>query len=170
VAVAFRLRDALRPPQRILHEVGLQPGMTVLDYGCGPGGFALAAARMVGPVGRVYAVDIHPLAVNSVARAALRAGIANIRALHADQLAALGPESVHRALLYDVLHALTAPAATLAGIQRVLKPRGTLSVSDHHMNEQELLAKATVGGLFRPAGRGRYTYAFAPARRSEVAT
>ena len=33
----LRLRDFLRPPSRMLRECGLHPGMTVLDFGCGPG-------------------------------------------------------------------------------------------------------------------------------------
>lgn len=46
---AFRLRDWLHPLAGILHEAGVRPGMTVLDFGCGPGGLSLAAARLVGP-------------------------------------------------------------------------------------------------------------------------
>jgi len=57
MSLKFRLRDFFRPPERILREAGIRNGMTVLDFGCGPGGFSLAAAKLVGPGGRVYAAD-----------------------------------------------------------------------------------------------------------------
>jgi 23S rRNA U2552 (ribose-2'-O)-methylase RlmE/FtsJ len=61
MSLEFRLRDFFRPPERILREAGIRDGLTVLDFGCGPGGFSQAAAKLVGPEGRVYAVDNHPL-------------------------------------------------------------------------------------------------------------
>ena len=42
-----------------LEEAGLGSGMTMVDYGCGPGFVTLRAGEMVGPAGRVYALDIH---------------------------------------------------------------------------------------------------------------
>jgi len=44
MSLMFCVRDWLRPPTRILQKAGVRPGMAVLDFGCGPGGFSLAAA------------------------------------------------------------------------------------------------------------------------------
>ena len=41
-------------PKEILADLGIRSGQTVVDYGCGPGYFTLAAAQMVGPTGRVF--------------------------------------------------------------------------------------------------------------------
>jgi len=54
MSLMFCVRDWLRPPTRILQESGVRPGMAVLDFGCGRGGFSLAAASLVGPEGHVY--------------------------------------------------------------------------------------------------------------------
>jgi len=78
MALEYRLRDLLRPPDWILRQVGVRPGMDVLDLGCGPGSFSLAAAGLVGPEGSVYAVDIHPLAIRRVGRAANRLGVSHL--------------------------------------------------------------------------------------------
>ena len=43
----------------LLENLGLEAGMTVVEYGCGPGLVALQAAVMVGPSGKVYGIDIH---------------------------------------------------------------------------------------------------------------
>jgi predicted methyltransferase len=160
----IRLRDLMRSPAKVLHAVGLRPGMTVLDFGCGPGGFSLAASRLVGPEGLVYAVDIQPLALESVRRAALRRGLGNVRPLPGERVGEVPEASVDVALLYDVLHIRPDAAsmrAVLTTIRRALKPAGLLSVSDHHMNGQSLLDAVTGGGLFRLAGKTRRTHEFA---------
>src|SRR4051794_7028381 len=41
----------------VLRCAGLQPGMRVLDAGCGAGDVSLIAARMVGPTGAVLGID-----------------------------------------------------------------------------------------------------------------
>ena len=43
--------------QDMLRRAGLQPGMHVLDIGCGVGDVSLLAARMVGPEGQVLGID-----------------------------------------------------------------------------------------------------------------
>jgi SAM-dependent methyltransferase len=45
------------PTERCLREAGLEPGMRVLDLGCGIGDVAMLAARIVAPGGEVVAVD-----------------------------------------------------------------------------------------------------------------
>ncbi len=45
---------------------GIGEGMTVVDYGCGPGRYTIALAGLVGEKGKVYALDIHELAVETV--------------------------------------------------------------------------------------------------------
>ena len=51
------LRRLISDPKRILAGL-VEPGMTVVDLGCGPGFFTLPLAEMVGPQGRVIAVDL----------------------------------------------------------------------------------------------------------------
>jgi ubiquinone/menaquinone biosynthesis C-methylase UbiE len=40
--------------------------MTVVDYGCGPGRYTIRFARLVGANGRVFEVDLRPLAMRMV--------------------------------------------------------------------------------------------------------
>jgi ubiquinone/menaquinone biosynthesis C-methylase UbiE len=53
--------------ERLLHEIGLRPGMRVLDLGCGAGDVSMLAAELVGPSGVVMGIDRNP-EVLSVAR------------------------------------------------------------------------------------------------------
>ncbi len=57
-----RFVDVRKP----LERAGIKEGQTVLDFGCGPGFYAIAAARMVGAKGKVYALDIQPLAYDMI--------------------------------------------------------------------------------------------------------
>jgi ubiquinone/menaquinone biosynthesis C-methylase UbiE len=136
--------------------------MTVLDFGCGPGSFSVAAARLVGPSGHVHAVDANPLAHRYVERAAARRGLANVSTLLADRPAGIETASVDVVLLYDVLHNVSEPEALMADLHRVLKTDGTLSVSDHHMSEEAIEAAVTGGGRFRRTARHRKTISFQP--------
>ena len=44
----------------LLDEVGVSPGLKVLDVACGPGTVARKAAIRLGPSGRVTACDLSP--------------------------------------------------------------------------------------------------------------
>ena len=49
----------IRNPYDILRNIGIKEGMSVLDIGAGPGFFTIPAAKIVGPNGRVFALDIY---------------------------------------------------------------------------------------------------------------
>ena len=67
----FKFRDLMTSPTKFLEHTGISPGWNVLDYGCGTGSYSIPAAQLVGPMGKVYAADIHPLAINEVQKKAI---------------------------------------------------------------------------------------------------
>lgn len=160
MAWKFRIRDRLRPPSQILREAGVRDGMTVLDFGCGPGGFAIAAAKLVGKQGRVYAFDIHPLALKYVQRAIANENIQNVMVIGSDAISQIPEESIDLVLAYDILHDLAEPVKILSMMHRMLKPQGVLSVSDHHLDETSILSKVTADGLFVLAERNQQLFQF----------
>jgi ubiquinone/menaquinone biosynthesis C-methylase UbiE len=160
MSVMFKVRDRLQPRREILEEVGIKPGSRVLDYGCGPGGYVADTARQVGESGMVYALDVHPLAVRSVQSSAKKKHLPNVQTILSDCQTGLPDGSIDVVLLYDTFHALSDPDAVLAELHRVLKPNGTLSFSDHHMSEDEILYEVTGRHLFRLSRKGGRTYGF----------
>jgi ubiquinone/menaquinone biosynthesis C-methylase UbiE len=156
----FRLREILTPPARVIREAGILEGGRVLDYGCGLGSHALAAAELVGPTGQVFAADVDPLAVERVRAVAAKRQVRNIKTILTDCDTGLEGSSLDVVLFYDTLHVLADPAKVLRELHRVLRPGGTLSFSDHHLDEQEVLARVPAGGLFALAARGLKTYTF----------
>jgi len=159
----IRVRDRIRSPLAVLRQVGVRPSMTVLDYGCGPGGFTLAAARLVGAAGRVYAVDIAPVALAAVRRAARRHGLANVDVLALSETDRVPAGSVDLVLMYDILHIYPGPEwarTSLSVVHRWLTDAGVLSVRDHHLNGPALAQVVTAAGLFRAAGSSGRSYQF----------
>ncbi len=70
------LRRLLESPEKLLGPY-IEPGMTVLEPGCGLGYFSLPMARMVGPEGRIVSVDIEPRAVARLKRRAEKRGLSS---------------------------------------------------------------------------------------------
>lgn len=160
MSLSFKVRDFFVPPGRILSEAGIQPGFTVLDYGCGPGSFVIPLSELVGESGRVYAADMHPLAVRRIESIALKKRLTNVIAIRSECETRLPDGSMDAVLLYDTFHALTDPEKVLRELHRVLRQGGILSFSDHHTTETDMVSGITGAGLFRLSRKGKRTYTF----------
>lgn len=160
MSLIFRIRDLILPRRDVLEEVGIKPGFHVLDYGCGPGAYISALGRLLGTSGKIYALDINPLAIRAVQKIALREKIENLETIQSDRETGLPDNSLDVVLLYDVFHGLSNPRGVLEEIHRVLKPDGILSFSDHHIGEDEIISRVTETGLFRLSRKGSKTYSF----------
>ena len=81
--IGARLRRTGRwdPREKILYERELRPGMTVVDAGANVGYFSLLFARLVGPTGRVFALEPDPRNFNLLRRNIDRNGYRNITAV-----------------------------------------------------------------------------------------
>jgi ubiquinone/menaquinone biosynthesis C-methylase UbiE len=157
--LTFMIRDLVSPPERKVREAGIRPGFSVLDYGCGPGSYTIPAARMAGSPGRVYALDINLLALESVRKRALKKGLSNIEVIHSECKTGLESAIIDVVLMYDVFHELDTPRDVLQEMHRIMKPGAVMSLSDHHLKEEEILT-GVCGDLFELARKGEYTYTF----------
>jgi ubiquinone/menaquinone biosynthesis C-methylase UbiE len=160
MSFGYTFRDFFLPRKNILHEAGIKPGFHVLDFGCGPGGYIIAAAALAGTSGRIYALDIHPLAIQRVQHIVAKRQLKNVETILSDRKTGLPAKSVDCVLLFDIFHSLSNPDGVLKEIHRILKPKGILSFNDHHMKEAEIAARITKGKLFRLSGKGKKTYRF----------
>lgn len=160
MALFFKFRDFFLPRMNIVKEVGIEPGFHVLDYGCGPGSYIVPLAKLVGESGKIYALDIHPLAIQMVQDIAARKGLRNIETVHSDCATGLENGAIDVVLLYDTYHDVTNPDGVLEELHRVLKPDSVLSLTDHHMKEDEILSQITRNNLFVLSRKGKKTYSF----------
>ena len=161
MSFGFKFRDFFSPRKNTLAEVNIKPAFNIHDYGCGPGSYTTVAARLVGSSGKVYALDIHPLAIQQVQKIAIKKRLTNIITILSDCVTGLPDESIDVVLLYDTLHDLSEPDKILAELHRVLKPDGILSFNDHHLKEEnEIIARIAGRGLFKLSGKGKRVYNF----------
>ncbi len=100
-------RRGAPPAEQTLAHLDLKAGQIVADVGCGPGFFTLPAARMVGPTGLVYAVDVEPTMLNLVRARATAENLHHIeiRPSHRDRIPlddATADLTICALLLHDV--------------------------------------------------------------------
>jgi len=161
MAAEFKIRDALKPRKNIIEEVGIKQGFRVLDFGCGPGGYVLPVSELIGETGKLYALDVLPVAIDMVKNLAKKKNLKNVETILSECNTGLPNNSADVVLLYDTFHDLDNQNAVLEELHRVLKPNGTLSFSDHHMKEADITSAITTKDLFRLLRKGEYTYSFA---------
>jgi SAM-dependent methyltransferase len=109
----------------------IRPGEAVVDLGCGAGFDAFVAAQLVGPTGRVVAIDMSPEML-AIAEANLKAAeFSNLefRLAHVEDLPFPG-ESFNVALSNGVLNLIPDKPQALREIFRVLRPDGRLQACD----------------------------------------
>jgi ubiquinone/menaquinone biosynthesis C-methylase UbiE len=145
----FKNRDKKYPPHLKIEKTKIKEGDIVLDYGCGPGSYTLAAAEIVGDTGKIYAADIHPLAIDEVKERAKKKGLKNIQTILTDCETNLDDNSIDLVLLLDIYHDLSDPEIILRELHRVLKKEGWLTFDDHHLKEKEIINKITNNNLFK---------------------
>jgi ubiquinone/menaquinone biosynthesis C-methylase UbiE len=160
MSLGFKLRDLFKPRGRVLGETSIRKGDTVLDFGCGPGGYIKPLSKMVGPYGKIYALDINPQAINTVKDFAARNHLANIETIISDCKTGLTDGSTDYVLLFDVLHHLPQPETILAEFHRVLKPDGILAMSDHHMKDEDINNIIGGSGYFKLKIREKNAFLF----------
>lgn len=156
------LRRLTQNPSRLLRPL-VREGMTVVEPGCGMGYFTLDLARMVGPRGRVVAVDLQERMLAGLRRRAARAGLAgriDARLARADHLGIDDLRAqVDLALAFYVVHEVAAPGAFFAELAVALAPDGRVLVVEPPLHvsragfERSLAAAADAG--LRVAGRPR---------------
>ena len=113
--------------EAVLRRAGIEPGMQVLDVGCGAGDVSLLAARLVAPGGRVVGVDMSAEALNTARTRAAQLGQTNTEFVPADLNAGVPelPEKSFDAVIgRAMLYALKDPAALLRSLRRYLREGG----------------------------------------------
>jgi 2-polyprenyl-3-methyl-5-hydroxy-6-metoxy-1,4-benzoquinol methylase len=112
--------------QRVIAALGVQPGMRLLDAGCGSGQWAVGFAEYGS---QVTAIDLSPSMLSHARQNAAEAGV-DIEFREGDIAGIEDPEAT-----YDVIHCRCSlqfnpdPVAVLRVFQRILKPEGRLFVA-----------------------------------------
>jgi len=143
-----------------IKEAHLKKGFKVLDYASGPGRYILAVSKAIGTTGKLYALDTAPLALEMVRQIVDKNKLLNVKTIESDCNTGLPDEELDVVMLYDAFHGLVDQKAILSELNRVLKPKGALSFSDIHMEENDIVSSVTCYGLFKLKSKNLLTYTF----------
>ena len=120
-------RESEESPSKAIRALDIKPGMTVCDLGAGSGYYTVRMSRLVGPSGKVYAVDIQPKMLDLLARRLKSEGINNVvPVLSSEDDPKLPPKSQDLILLVDVYHEFARPQIMLQRMREALKDDGRL--------------------------------------------
>jgi ubiquinone/menaquinone biosynthesis C-methylase UbiE len=147
-------------PTRNLSQFGLSEGLRVADFGAGSGAYTMAAARLVGGSGRVYAVDVQKDLLTRIKNLAQYEGLRNVEIMWGDVErpggTKLGDQALDAVIISNLLFQLEDRDGCIAEVARVLKPRGRVLLvdwSDSFGNlgprPQEVVPLRTARELFR---------------------
>ena len=126
----------------MLANLGIKRGMTVCDMGCGNGFYSLQLAKMVGPKGRVLAVDVQPQMLLMLRQRAEKAGIDNITPiLGSFHNPRLPTGTIDLVLMVDVYHEFSHPEHMLAAMHAGLKPDGLIALLEYREEDPKVPIK-----------------------------
>ena len=126
----------------MLAELGVKPGMTVCDMGCGNGFYSLQLAKMVGPEGKVLSVDIQPEMLKLLKERAAKAKITNIEPiLGALDDPKLPKGKVDLILCVDVYHEFSHPEQMLSAMRESLSPQGLVALLEYREEDPKVPIK-----------------------------
>jgi len=149
MSLMFSIRDRFVNVSKILDDFNIKPGHVVIDYGCGPGSFVNKASEMVGENGKVFAVDIHELAIEAINSRIKKDELGNVKAVLAnDGKCPLEDNIADRIYALDMFHMISKPKPFLQELHRLIKHDGFLFISDGHQSRKESLAKIKEFELF----------------------
>ncbi|MBV9680631.1 MAG: methyltransferase domain-containing protein [Solirubrobacterales bacterium] len=142
-AVSEEMLKALKP----------EPGQTILELAAGTGETGFAAARAIGPDGRLISTDFAPEMVAAARRGSERLGLANVehREMDAEHMD-LDDDSVDGVLCRWGYMLMADPARALAETRRVLRRGGRLSLSVWGAAERNPWASLPAKALMKHTG------------------
>lgn len=146
-------RRWLQNPRKILSPY-IRDGMTVLDFGCGPGFFTISMAELVGLTGHVFAVDLQE-GMLSLLESRIRGSMLESRiTLHRCSSDRIGLRAaVDFILAFYVLHEVPDQHRWFREAAELLRPNGLLLVVEprpFHVSKadfQQTILAAGIAGL-----------------------
>lgn len=142
------LRRLIHPPAKVVGPY-IEAGDAVMDVGCGMGHFSLGMARLVGPEGRVYAVDLQGEMLEVTMKRAAREGLEKIIEPIRCTPDSLGVASeLDFALASWMLHEVPDQRGFLIQVRELLKPEGRFLFTEpgFHVKAAEMEAELKLAG------------------------
>jgi len=148
--VTFKAVDFLFPYiDKRVTRFGIREGMTIVHYGCGPGRHTTRFSRLVGEAGKVYAIDIHELAIEAVKKKIEKCGLRNVEPLLASGYDSTVPDHAADVVCaIDMFFVIKRPTEFLGELRRITKKDGLLVIDDGHQPREATKEKILDSGFW----------------------
>jgi precorrin-6B methylase 2 len=134
-----REREREEDPDLGLRLLKVAKGSTVGDVGAGSGYMTLRLARLVGPEGKVYGVDVQPGMIQLLQQNAAKAKVMNVvPVLGAYDDPKLPAGMLDLIIMVDVYHEFTQPQLMLQHMREALKPGGRLALFEYRAEDPDV--------------------------------
>ncbi len=101
-------------------------------------------------MGKVIAVDIHPLAIKNVENIIIKHKLKNVETVLAEGYnTSIADETADVIMALDMFHMIEQPKEFLTELTRLLKQNGTIILEDGHQPRSETRQKIENAGLLR---------------------
>ena len=154
-------RETEERPQAVIDALDIEPGQTIADLGAGSGYYSFRIAPLVGPKGRVLAIDVQPEMLRTIEARARRERVNNLETVRASAYDPhLAPSSVDLVFMVDVYHELEYPYEVMTHVRDALKPGGRIALIEyrkedpavaikevHKMSEEQIVRELTAAGF-----------------------
>ncbi len=121
-------------PRRNIAALGVEPGMSVADFGSGSGIYVLHIAEALENAGHVYAIDIQRDLLKRLKNEAHRRGFKNVEVIWTDLEKAgsskIADKKLDLVLISNLLFQIENKAAVLKEAWRIVRPNGRLAIID----------------------------------------
>jgi ubiquinone/menaquinone biosynthesis C-methylase UbiE len=136
-------RESEERPQQTIAALEIRPGQTIADLGAGSGYYTFRIAPLVGPDGKVLAIDVEPTMLRVVAERARRERIANVETVRSSPSDPnLSAGSVDLLFMVDVYHELEYPYEMLRKVHAALRPDGRVALIEYRAEDPQVMIKA----------------------------
>lgn len=123
-------------PDGVIRALGIDPGMTVVDLGCGYGYFTIAIARQAG-FGHVIGLDLDPAMLEQAKAACEETTNCAWQLGDAMELSRLIPAPVDYVLIANTFHGVPDKTALAREITAALKPNGRFAIVNWYPRPRE---------------------------------
>jgi precorrin-6B methylase 2 len=135
-------REKEEEPAKLLAALELKPGMVVADIGAGSGYHTFRMAPVVGPRGKVLAVDVQPEMIKLLQTRAKKDRVTNVEPVKSTQTDPKLPAGgVDLALMVDVYHEFSHPYEMAEKLVAALKPGGRLVFVEFRLEDPQVPIK-----------------------------
>ena len=135
-------REKEEEPAKLIKALELKEGMVVADLGAGSGYHSFRMAPLVGPTGKVLAVDIQPQMLKLIEARAKKEDVKNVEPILCTETDPKLPAGgVDLILMVDVYHELSHPYEVGEKLVAALKPGGRLVFVEYRLEDDAVPIK-----------------------------